>query len=246
MENKNPENRFFHASEETADSQKAGRILYIVIISILCLSAILVGVIAALNQSNDPATPPVDDGGTSQTPTPENPDNKPSDGETDVTPEPDTNKIPVFVAPAHGLISENHSPDMPVFNMTMEDYRTHDGIDITASSGAPVYSVADGTVTKVWEDPLMGVSISVSMNGSTVATYQNLGEVAEGIVEGAAVKSGDILGSVGESALLECGEEPHLHFNLTVDGKTADPVSYFSDEVVETYLSGDISYEDEE
>lgn len=245
MENKNPENRFFHANDETADSQKAGRILYIVIISILCLSAILVGVIAALNQSNDPVTPPADDGSSTDAPTPENPD-KPDDGETDVTPDVDVDKIPVFVAPVHGSVSENHSPDMPVFNLTMDDYRTHDGIDITASSGAAVYSVADGTVTKVYEDPLMGVSVEVSMNGKAVAVYQNLGEVAEGIKEGAAVKSGDVIASVGESALIECGEEPHLHFSLAVDGKSVDPLAYFSDEVVETYLSGDTSYEDEE
>ncbi len=236
MENKNPENRFFH-SDETPDSQKAGRILYIVIISVLCISAILVGVFAALNRSSDEITPPTDSGEA-------NPpsDNLPPDsGETDGTP--DTDRVPTFVAPVVGLLTENYSPDMPVFNLTMNDFRSHDGVDIAAELGAPVFAVADGTVTKIWDDPMMGKCLSLSMNGKAVATYQNLGAVAEGLAAGTQVKSGDTLAVVGESALLECGEEPHLHFSLTVNDALVDPVAYFSDEVIETSLSKDSSYE---
>ncbi len=237
MENKN--NRFF-PEEEATDREKAGRILYIVILSILVISAILVGVVAAWNRSQEK---------------PEDSSNLPGEsdsmgdpsGETDVdpvpTPTPEEDKLPTFVLPVVGMISEEHSPDLPVFNLTMNDYRTHNGIDILSTIGAPVYAVADGTVEKIWEDPMLGKCLSLRMSGDAVATYANLGDVATGLAAGSAVKSGDTLATVGESALLECGEEPHLHFEMTVGGASVDPKSHLPASDVETSLSKDEGYE---
>ena len=45
---------------------------------------------------------------------------------------------------------------------------------------------------------------------------------------GDTVKSGEVLGAVGESALIEIAEEPHLHFALSVAGKSVNPLDYIS------------------
>ena len=45
--------------------------------------------------------------------------------------------------------------------------------------------------------------------------------------KGASVKGGDIIGSVGTSAIAECLEEPHLHLEVIADGKHIDPLSLF-------------------
>ena len=49
-----------------------------------------------------------------------------------------------FCLPVNGYISKDYSMDMPVFSLTMNDYRTHSGLDIQASVGSAVAAVAEG------------------------------------------------------------------------------------------------------
>ena len=64
-------------------------------------------------------------------------------------------------------------------------------------------------------------------DGDAESVYQNLAEdVAVSV--GDTVKSGEVLGAVGESALIEIAEEPHLHFALRVAGKSVNPLDYIS------------------
>ena len=41
------------------------------------------------------------------------------------------------------------------------------------------------------------------------------------------IKEGEVIGGVGESILVECAEEPHLHFEVMSGGEYVDPMSYF-------------------
>jgi murein DD-endopeptidase MepM/ murein hydrolase activator NlpD len=125
----------------------------------------------------------------------------------------------------------------------MNDYRVHLGIDVITTDGAPVYSVADGTVMQIWEDVRMGQCIAVKHNGDAVSIYKNVStELPKGIIEGAKVKAGQQIATVGTTAMVEIADEPHLHFEMTVGGLSVDPLEYFSTKDVET-LSKDTSYE---
>lgn len=137
--------------------------------------------------------------------------------------------LPVFSCPVDGEILKEYSMDVPVFSLTMEDYRTHDGIDIYAAQGSEVLAAADGTVREVWTDPMMGQCISVNHAGGAVTTYKNLSsEMPEGIEKGTAVSAGQVIGTVGDTALEEVAEESHLHFEMSVDGAPADPAEYIT------------------
>ena len=139
------------------------------------------------------------------------------------------NELPTFVLPVTGEISIDFSDTVPVFSQTMNDYRTHLGVDIKASLGSDVIAVADGTVTNVWEDPFMGTCVSIEHSGNAVSIYKNLDPtVKENIIIGASVKSGDVIGAIGESAMNEIAEEPHLHYELKVDNKHVDPKGFFN------------------
>ena len=60
--------------------------------------------------------------------------------------------------------------------------------------------------------------------GNAISIYKNLDpEVADGIIIGASVSTGDVIGAVGESAMNELAEEPHLHYEMKIDGKHVDP-----------------------
>lgn len=141
-------------------------------------------------------------------------------------------RLPLFVAPVSGEVLRGCSLEVPVFSQTMEDYRTHNGVDLYCFAGSDVAVVADGIVKKVWDDPMMGMSISVEHAGGAVSVYQNLyDELPEEIGEGVAVRSGQIIATAGNTALLEVAEEDHLHFSLSINGSAVDPTEYieFSD-----------------
>ena len=63
------------------------------------------------------------------------------------------------------------------------------------------------------------------------------------MVVGAAVKAGDVIGTVGETADVEVGEEPHLHVEMTVNGLQVDPTDYLSEDAMNV-LGEDTNYED--
>ena len=56
----------------------------------------------------------------------------------------------------------------------MNDYRVHLGVDLVTKENAPVYAAADGKVSKIWEDPLMGCCIAIEHAGNYVTIYKNL------------------------------------------------------------------------
>jgi len=132
-----------------------------------------------------------------------------------------------FSLPVSGAVLVPASLTSPMYSITMDDYRTHSGVDLKASLGDSVCACADGVVKKIWDDPMMGKSVIVEHAAGVESVYKNLApELAENVAEGASVNAGQILGSIGESALIECEEESHLHFELTVNGKHVDPAEY--------------------
>lgn len=102
----------------------------------------------------------------------------------------------------------------------------HKGIDFRADEGTPVYAAAPGTVI-VPVDADTGDSKNVTINHYTNINtfYSHLSKVV--VKEGDEVKQGDLIGYVGST-----GEstEPHLHFELCIDGEYVDPIDYFSDQ----------------
>lgn len=135
---------------------------------------------------------------------------------------------PEFVSPAKGTVSKSHSETVLVYSLTMDDYRTHSGIDISGQLGDIVVASADGIVKSVYEDPMWGYCVSVVHEGDAVSYYKNLSaDVVDRIAVGDSVKAGDPIGSIGESALVEVAEEPHLHFELKIGGVSVDPQDYF-------------------
>ena len=220
---------------------RVNRAVYLsAIIVLLSISVVLI-ITAVNNRANKlPAdtTPPA-----INTPEPEGTTPPPETGNTD---KPTLNNtIPEFALPVSGVLSKKHSVDTQVFSPTLNEYRIHLGIDIATEEAAPVCAMAAGTVAQIWEDPMMGWSVALSHTGDAVTVYKNLSkEFAEGITVGAEVEAGQLLGSVGDSAMIEIAEEPHLHMEMTVKGIQVDPLEYFSKEVLSA-ITEDSIYESE-
>ena len=142
---------------------------------------------------------------------------------------PVTVDVRYFVSPIAGMTSKDFEIDIPVYSLTMNDYRAHTGVDIAASLGSEVVAASSGVVCRVWSDPMMGQSVTIDHGDEIYTTYMNLSpEIAEGITVGAKVTMGQTIGSVGDTSLIEIAEEPHLHFEIKVDGQYADPLDYIA------------------
>ena len=240
MWNKWKESEFFKKLKQV----RVNRAVYLSSVVILVALAVILAITAATNRATiDTGTPPADTSVGDGTQTP--PDTAGGDKEPETDPPADTTggKIPELGLPVAGKLVQKHSADVQVFSPTMQDYRIHLGVDITTEQGAPVCAVADGSVKQIWEDPLMGFCVALSHAGDCTTIYKNLAkEMAEGLTVGKAVKQGELLGYVGESAMLELAQEPHLHLEMTVGDLQVDPLDYFSATVLAT-LTEDTAYE---
>ena len=179
------------------------------------------------NQTGEQTTPDTEAGGTGEDSLPVYNDG----GET----KPVEKVEEGFALPVAGKLGTKHDASVQVWSPTMEEYRIHLGIDIATEDDAPVYAAANGTVAQIWEDPMMGTCVAISHEGDVVTIYKNLAaNLADGIVAGKEVKSGQQIGTVGGTATLEMAEAPHLHFEMTEGGLSVDPLEYFSDKDVKT------------
>ncbi len=130
-----------------------------------------------------------------------------------------------FVWPVIGQIETPYSVTALVYDTTMSDWRTHDGIDIAAVLGEKVMAAASGTIVKLYSDQLYGTTVIIDHGEGLCSVYSNLAEIPT-IKVGDAVLAGETIGSVGTPALCEIGKPTHLHFSMTLDGESVNPNDY--------------------
>jgi murein DD-endopeptidase MepM/ murein hydrolase activator NlpD len=131
----------------------------------------------------------------------------------------------VFTWPVKGDVITDFSVDALAYDATMGDWRTHSGVDIEAGLGDQVKAAADGTVTASYEDDLMGTTLVIDHGGGLESIYSNLAASPAASI-GDQVTTGDIIGSVGKTAIAESAKSPHLHFEMTLNGVSVNPQTY--------------------
>ncbi len=131
----------------------------------------------------------------------------------------------LIVSPLSGQVVAAFSTDALAYNPTLDDWRTHDGVDIAAAAGTNVLAVSAGTVLSVEDDDLLGTTVTLGHSGGYVTTYANL-QAEPTVSEGDKVSAGQIIGAVGDTALTETAVGPHLHFSVSKDDQPIDPDEY--------------------
>ena len=133
--------------------------------------------------------------------------------------------LPQVISPLDGTTVTVFSMNELLYDETMADWRTHDGLDIQAAEGDAVKTAAAGTVVKVENDELMGTTVFIEHAGGYTTQYSSL-QVDPPVRQGQTVVAGDIIGTVGNTAAAENNMGPHLHFSVSKDGKVIDPAEY--------------------
>ena len=128
----------------------------------------------------------------------------------------------LVVEPLKGEVLMAFSVDQLVYSPTLADWRTHDGVDISAKPGTTVLAATAGTVASVEDHPLMGTTVVIEHEGGYATTYANL-QAKPTVEPGELVTAGQIIGAVGTTASAEAAQSPPLHFSVTQDGEAVDP-----------------------
>ena len=130
-----------------------------------------------------------------------------------------------FVKPVEGDIVREFAKDNLIYSETLKEWTTHQGIDIKADKTTVVKAAEAGTVKSIKNDPRYGLTIVVEHENGFQTVYSNL-LTSEFVVEGEKVEKGQSLGTVGNTAVFEIADEPHLHFEILKDSIPQDPSIY--------------------
>jgi len=115
------------------------------------------------------------------------------------------------------------------FHPILKVVRPHEGIDLTAPRGTPIYATADGKVLEAGYRP-GGFGRKILLDHGY--GYQTLyGHCEKVLVEpGQNVKRGDVIGLVGSTGL---SKSPHLHYEVHINGRPVDPINYYANDLSE-------------
>jgi len=116
--------------------------------------------------------------------------------------------------PVHGVVLKDIADTWGEARM---EGRTHEGVDIFAKRGTPVYAADSGYIIGVGENNLGGTVVLTFGAGGVRFYYAHLESVASGIKVGREVTSDTVLGFVGNSGNAS-GTPPHLHFGVYMEG----------------------------
>lgn len=131
-----------------------------------------------------------------------------------------------IIMPVSGDVIKEYSKDNLVYSNTFEDYRTHKGVDISSKRSEAVLAVSDGVIENVYTDSLEGIVIEINHNNGFKSIYKNLSS-DKMVKKGESVTKGQAISGVGETAIFEAKDIPHLHFELKNNDEYVDPEEYF-------------------
>jgi len=97
----------------------------------------------------------------------------------------------------------------------------HDGVDIASSYGAPVVAVASGVVMEAGKKTGYGYYIEMNHADGLISKYAHNSKIFVG--PGDLVEKGDVIALVGSSGR---STGPHVHFEITREGKTINPSKF--------------------
>jgi len=109
------------------------------------------------------------------------------------------------------------------FHPILRRYRPHHGVDLAAPTGTPIRTIGDGVVIeRGYQRGGAGNFVRIRHNANYVSTYMHMSRFGRGIVQGARVTQGQIIGYVGATGL---ATGPHLCFRVHRNGVPINPLT---------------------
>jgi murein DD-endopeptidase MepM/ murein hydrolase activator NlpD len=99
----------------------------------------------------------------------------------------------------------------------------HEGVDIAARFGSPIYAASDGVVNWAAEKAGYGLVVEVTHESGLVTRYAHTSAIL--VKEGDRVTKGQEIANVGTTGR---STGPHLHFEVIRDGQPVNPTRYLN------------------
>ena len=133
----------------------------------------------------------------------------------------------IFSVPLSGQIQKMFSKDKVIYSKTLNKWKTHDGIDVSATLGDIVKSMEKGKVEAIYYDAMLGNTIVVSHIAGYKSVYSNLDDSVY-VNVGETIEKGQMIGRVGNSAKSEAKDQPHLHLSVYLGDEPVDPTYIYN------------------
>lgn len=130
-----------------------------------------------------------------------------------------------LVLPARGTVSMKFSMENLIYSETLDQWTTHNGLDIRSVAGSEVVAILDGIITDITESDDLGIVVTIDHGAGIVSKYGFLS--TDKMIEiGQRVSKKEVISGIGKAVGFELSQGPHLHFELIVDGEHVDPSAY--------------------
>lgn len=113
--------------------------------------------------------------------------------------------------------------------------KNHDGIDLAAPTGTPIYATADGRVEMAQWYGGYGNFVEIDHGGDVETRYGHMSRM--NVSAGQSVRKGELIGWVGSTGR---STGPHLHYEVRIAGEAVDPSPYLrADSFQKAFASAD-------
>lgn len=129
------------------------------------------------------------------------------------------------ILPTEGLLTSRFSASRlhPVHNRPLP----HEGIDISAPHGTPIFAAAKGRVVEAGTFAGYGQMVEIDHGYGLTTRYGHASRLLARV--GQQVERGDVIALVGRTGI---ATGPHLHYEVRVDGRPQNPLNYVLPDVV--------------
>jgi len=107
------------------------------------------------------------------------------------------------------------------YHPIMRYSKMHTGVDWANRIGTPILAAGNGTVISAGWSSGYGKHTEIQHANGYVTTYSHQSNFANGIVPGAKVRQGQVIGYLGSTGL---STGPHLHYEVLVNGNFVNPM----------------------
>ena len=142
---------------------------------------------------------------------------------TTVQPTLDFHEEDGLVWPIVGDVLINYSMDKTIYFPTLQQYKYNPAIVIAATQGESISAAANGRVTDVDYDPVIGNMVVMDLGNGYELTYGQLENIT--VSEGSYVSVGDGIGTVASPTKYYSLEGTNVYFKLTKDGTPVNPMT---------------------
>jgi murein DD-endopeptidase MepM/ murein hydrolase activator NlpD len=108
------------------------------------------------------------------------------------------------------------------FHPLLNERRMHTGVDWATSPGTPILAAGTGVIEEAGRKGQYGNYIRIRHPNGYHTAYGHMLRFRKGVVAGAKVRQGEIIGYVGSTGL---ASGPHLHYEVLINSRYVDPLA---------------------